>query len=144
MSCIIIASSFISDIIPILEEYNYSKKVICGSYFKYPTAFEYDLLEENIDEIKSWMYDEKSKNIVDAILYKRKNHIFDYSDICEDNQYFVEDIVPKDEDAVFVDGGAYDGDTIEQFIKIQNGKYKYIYMDLNWMMIIIIKYKKKI
>jgi len=127
VTCVLIASSFISDIIPILEEYKYSNKVICGSYFVFSTAFEYELLEKHIDEIKSWMYDEKSKNIVDAILSKRKNHIFDYSDICEDDQYFVEDIVPRDKESVFVDVGAYDGDTIEQFIKYQNGKYKAIY-----------------
>ena len=49
------------------------------------------------------------------------------SQTCQTNQYFPEDIFSLSENEVFVDAGAFDGDTIRQFLKITKQKYKYIY-----------------
>lgn len=69
-----------------------------------------------------WLEDEKSKRTMDAYL---KGHIeltaFPMLDVWEredvENQYFPEDIIHLEENEVFVDCGAYIGDTLENFLK---------------------------
>lgn len=46
---------------------------------------------------------------------------------CEKEQYFPADIFELTDEEVFVDAGAFDGDTIDMFLAHTNNKYKYIY-----------------
>lgn len=48
-------------------------------------------------------------------------------DIIDNEQYFPEDIINLSEEEIFVDAGAFNGDTIKEFIKKTNGKFKKIY-----------------
>lgn len=43
------------------------------------------------------------------------------------NQYFAPDVISLTEDEVFVDGGAFTGDTLEDFIQATGGNYKKYY-----------------
>lgn len=101
-----------------------------GGYEKdfYPKTNDY-LLGKVPDVLKlySLLEDEKSKKVFEAVIYSRF--------LCapkllaklrDDNQYF-DEVISLSEDEVFVDCGAYLGDTIEAFLKNGNGKYKKIY-----------------
>ncbi|MCT4617935.1 MAG: FkbM family methyltransferase [Marinisporobacter sp.] len=50
-----------------------------------------------------------------------------FYDICREEQYFCKDIVEFHEQEVFVDAGAFTGDTIEEFIQLVDKNYKKIY-----------------
>jgi len=41
--------------------------------------------------------------------------------------YFEPDVMPLSENEVFVDGGAYDGDTVRDFVAVTGGKYKHVH-----------------
>lgn len=72
--------------------------------------------------------DEKSKNVLNNIIKFRETYDMElYHEINDgiENHYF-EDFVPYKGQA-FVDGGAFDGDTVKRFYKFTNGKYKKIY-----------------
>lgn len=84
-------------------------------------------LEQHMSELKQILSDERSKEIVEVILDKRKKMDIDYSAIEEDNQYFVEGIMKREKDAVLIDGGAYDGKTIDEMIAFQHNEFKRIY-----------------
>lgn len=75
-----------------------------------------DIYHDEIDKLKLNLADEKSRSILENIIANRNNNIFDYSFIKEENQYFPQDIFVFDKNEVFIDGGGYDGDTIEEFI----------------------------
>lgn len=80
-----------------------------------------------IDEVRSFLNDKKSQTIFEKIISNRNNGNFDYSDIYEENQYFVADIVTLGTEEVFIDAGAYNGDTIEALIEKTNNCYKKVY-----------------
>ena len=43
------------------------------------------------------------------------------------NQWFDKKIIKNNNNYTFLDGGAYDGDTIEEFLKFNSNKYRKIY-----------------
>ncbi len=69
--------------------------------------------------------------MVDAIVEKRNSGFMDYTDIKEwtGTEYFLEEFwrSAKDGKEVFIDGGGYTGDTIEEFIKWTKGNYQRVY-----------------
>lgn len=88
----------------------------------------YENHKDDFQNVIDKLCDEKSVRTYCAVIeYKigkgnknlRKNMCFP--------QYFLKDIYSLTEDAVFVDGGAYIGDTIDDFIEFTKGKYKKIY-----------------
>ena len=89
--------------------------------------------QENIDtkvieDLKYLMSDEESKEIIDKIVEKRRLNFMDYTDIkTKKNEYFIEDFFAKDNEEVFIDAGAYDGDSIDDFVVWSKGEYKKIY-----------------
>ena len=90
-----------------------------------------DYIDTNIDMIQklySILEDEESRSVLTNIIKGRLtyNNIY-FSNVMSEKQYFDEDIFKLNDDEVFVDGGAYNGDTIEKFISITEGKYKKIY-----------------
>ena len=84
---------------------------------------------KRLNDLKKLLADRKSKDIVEAIVNKRKAAEIDYSDICEfkNTEYFLDEFWLPKLDEVFIDGGGYTGDTIEEFIRWTHGKYKRIY-----------------
>lgn len=91
------------------------------------------LLQEDIDIekiglVKSLLIDEKSKWTIDQIVKKRKIGFLDYTDIKVDgDEYFDHDFFSYSNDEVFVDGGGFNGDTIEEFVFFTKNNYKKIY-----------------
>lgn len=75
----------------------------------------------NLDDYISKMI---YRNVIESRYWKKTDLL---SLTCEKDQYFPTDIFKLGEEEVFVDAGAYDGDTIEAFLKITGQKYKYIY-----------------
>lgn len=72
--------------------------------------------------------DDKSKETLKALLLVRLSWNQDYfKDIIEKDQYFSKDIIHLKKDEVFIDGGAFDGDTLRRFTEITNGEFEKIY-----------------
>lgn len=97
------------------------------------TDFQEDLIENKHEYIKllSYLEDEKSKYILSNIIKLRKTLDFKYMESCFDNeqiQYFDTNIIQIREDEVFIDGGAFNGDTSMEFIKNSHNRYKMIYL----------------
>ena len=81
-----------------------------------------------IEKLYNNLEDQRSKEVLFTILSCRLN--LDYSQlagICEKNQYFDEGIIKIKTGEIFIDGGAYIGDTIESFIGQHNGMISKIY-----------------
>lgn len=92
------------------------------------TCYQPNINESDVDWIIKRLEDEKSREVVQKIIHKRKCGFFDYTDIrSSGSEYFNNDIFKIDDKEVFVDGGGFDGDTIEEFIQFTKGKYKRIY-----------------
>lgn len=79
-------------------------------------------------EAYNFLEDYESKAIFKSMVESRfTNNIDLLSRTCRDSQYFPIDVFRFREDEVFVDGGAFDGDSINNFLQLTQGKFKYIY-----------------
>ncbi len=75
--------------------------------------------EARISRMLSFLSDEKSKRIWTNVKnYRCYGTQIPSSDYTEGDQYFVKELISIENGEVFVDGGAYTGDTIQQFINI--------------------------
>lgn len=89
-----------------------------------------DFLKENISQLNKIydiLADQTSKIIYYDVLTARNTG--DYQLYIKNNthpQYFPSDIIKFKDNDVFLDIGAYTGDTIEEYIKVCNGKYQKI------------------
>lgn len=82
---------------------------------------------ENINNIISVLADEKSKITYQKnISYRCDCHLKNHPPFSLKDQYFPKNIIKLSDNEVFVDCGAFDGDTIQKFIKESKGKYKQI------------------
>lgn len=88
-----------------------------------------DIPEEKVEELLKIVADEESRKVVKKIVEKRMAGFMDYTDITlhGESEYFVGDFFKPVEAEVFIDGGAYTGDTVEEFIDWTKGNYKCIY-----------------
>lgn len=72
--------------------------------------------------------DEKSKQTLEDVLKGRISADLRYfKEVYVENQYFAKDIITLGDQEVFLDIGAYIGDTVEEIVKITNGSYERIY-----------------
>ena len=84
--------------------------------------------QEKLCEAYNSLSDDLSKMIFQNMVNSRWDKNIDFlSRTCEKEQYFPMGIFEWNEEEVFVDAGAYDGDTIENFLAVTRQKYKYIY-----------------
>ncbi len=84
----------------------------------------YSRSADRIENIKNSLSDATSKMVFEKVIEYRKTHAkCDRPPYNKKNQYFPSDIVRLREDEVFVDCGAYNGDTIRSFLKFSGGKY---------------------
>lgn len=94
------------------------------------SAFFKSLGGARIEEMLSYLSDEKSREVWKrVVLFKTEGIALDRKYYSLKNQYFPEDIIKIDEGEVFVDCGAYIGDTIQSFMNIarkQHVKWKEI------------------
>ena len=83
----------------------------------------------NLQKAYTMLDDYKSKMIFREMVEARFTKKIDVlSRTCESIQYFPgQEVFCVGDDEVFVDAGAFDGDTIKQFQEITGGKFKYIY-----------------
>ncbi|MBQ8632559.1 MAG: FkbM family methyltransferase [Lachnospiraceae bacterium] len=83
--------------------------------------------QKETEEIASFFADDFSREVYFSIIKYRITHnpkeLPAYS---KHDQYFVKDIVPLTDTEVFIDCGAFDGDTMKDFIKVTKGNYQSI------------------
>lgn len=82
---------------------------------------------EKIEQVKGLLADEKSRKNIEKIMTYRNAGISDWHDLYEPEQYFPKDVIKLGEAEVFVDCGAFTGDTVQEFIRQCNGVYQKIY-----------------
>lgn len=88
--------------------------------------------EDDIKKAYGILDDEKSKQIFEFCLNSWVDNIIVYNEIRSANAYFEDGLIEIKSDEVFVDVGAYTGDTFEEFLeKAKNGFEKYIAFELN-------------
>lgn len=87
----------------------------------------FDNHAKQIEEIETFLEDELSRETYRKLLRYRETHELKYQPFYnKKNQYFPEDIISLSDKEVFIDCGAYDGDTIKQFKRRSNNTYKKI------------------
>lgn len=128
---IIITNYYISSVLKKIEAEGFDlNKVFFWGQFLIEDV-DYSYLVKNRDNLYSAynsLGDNLSKIIFESMVSARINKNIDLlGRTCETKQYFPQDIFEWNDEEVFVDGGAYDGDTIEAFLECTGQKYKYIY-----------------
>lgn len=83
--------------------------------------------EDKFDKVYNALADEESKRVyIDILNFKVSGKIgYLLSSFCDKDKVY-SDILRLSDDEEIVDLGAYDGDTIREFCKATNGKYKHI------------------
>lgn len=84
-------------------------------------------IQEKYNENIEILFDKESKRIYSGLIeyrYNRKRKNF--PGVTNDKIYFPKDIISLTEKEIFVDCGAYIGDTVDDFIKETNGKFSSI------------------
>lgn len=93
---------------------------------QYATKY-YSEHQKELEATASLFADNTSKEVYfSAIKYRQTHHPKDVPSYSKHDQYFVKDIVPLSDSEVFVDCGAFDGDTMKAFIKATKGNYQSI------------------
>lgn len=121
-TAIIVTSSFYKEI---------SKQILAINNFEvYPSSAIDNLIYDlpKIVNILNTLNDEKSKDNLIKVFKKRLKGEADFSDICTPNQYFPSDIFDISTQEIFIDGGAYVGDTAFTFLNMCSYRFKKIYL----------------
>ena len=88
----------------------------------------YTLRDSDLKKVMNALADEKSrdtiKNMFKYLMTYNKEYL---TDIYDPNQYFPKDIITLSNNEVFVDCGAYDGDTIVEFMKLTENSFEHFY-----------------
>lgn len=86
--------------------------------------------KNNILQVLDWLEDEESQKIYTNVLCNRIAPLlskYDYDELYSEGEYFSTDIFKAGNNEYFVDGGAFDGDTIERLLKCTDGQFGHIY-----------------
>lgn len=81
--------------------------------------------KSRVKNVMSMLADDKSRMIYKAAINYRTKHIPIRKGLYEYGQYFVDDIVQIEENEIFIDGGAFIGDTILTFMNKAKKKTNY-------------------
>ena len=83
--------------------------------------------KNDIENTASLFADDLSRKVYfDAIRYRKTHNPKDRPVYNRHDQYFVKDLISLSDREVFIDCGAFDGDTMKEFIKITEGNYESI------------------
>lgn len=83
--------------------------------------------QKDAEAVAALFADDLSREVYfSAIRYRKTHNPKDAPFYSKHDQYFVKDIVPLSDKEVFVDCGAFDGDTMKEFIKATRGRYQSI------------------
>ena len=83
--------------------------------------------ESNLEKVYNSLEDEKSRTTLIAYINQKISRDYKYlKQVFENNQYFPEDIIKLNNNEIFVDCGAFIGDTVETFIN-QCEKHNILY-----------------
>lgn len=88
-------------------------------------------LEQRIEKVLEILADERSKEVYQHLVASwDMEDIPDnyFKKICSENQYFEKGLIELGEQEVFVDCGAYTGDSARDFLKASHGKYKKMHL----------------
>ncbi len=105
-----------------------------------PSCSDVDLMLENqerICQVYEWLEDEESKDIFEKILtFRLLDDRLEIPTLSQDRQYFEEEFWRADPEAVFVDCGAFQGNSFRTFQKLsENAFHRYYGIepdDANW------------
>lgn len=131
---IVITSTYFDEIYKQLDDMGFKRLFCFSSWFtmEHYNNVLYDSIENNIGKINKvfeMLADEKSKEVFTGILNYRLT--FDIKDlmkcVSKNEMYFDKDIMNFQGEIYFVDGGAYDGETILKFIEATKGNFKSVY-----------------
>ena len=88
-----------------------------------------EIFEENYLEDYMWAYDFYKDDISRQLVLDKISSYLSSVPLKPDttHEIYYDEVIKLAENEVFLDGGAYDGDTIKSFLKNVNGKYQYIY-----------------
>ena len=116
---LITAKHAVLKILEDLKEYDLKMPFDAWFYLKHSTEY---------DKIRNSFYDEKSKCILEKIIQTMVTGDEKYcAEIAETEHYFNVPSFFNTGNEVFVDLGAYTGDTVEKFIQAHHGSFKHIY-----------------
>ena len=81
--------------------------------------------QKEVEAVTNLLADQLSKEVYQAAIRYRQTHDWNDAPVySKHDQYFVKDIVPITEQEVFVDCGAFDGDTMEEFFKVCDNQFR--------------------
>ena len=116
--------NFISDLSDNFELYAPTVSVVDGSPFTYEFFREN---EENFQKAYNMLSDEKSKeDFLNILRFKLSGDVKYLLKAHSEKMKLYEDVLPLSDYESIVDLGAYDGDTIREFLTVTDGKYKKI------------------
>lgn len=128
---ITVSNSF-GEIREYLEKYISSDRIFAFGRKKNMSTVEYrKFLHDNENEI-NYIYenfeDDFSKKTMNNVISGTfTNNLNFFQNVFVEEQYFPNDIIVLGENEIFVDAGAFDGDTIRAFLKNSNDMFKRIY-----------------
>lgn len=83
---------------------------------------------ELIAQLAASLADDRSREVLDAVLaFRLTGDIAHVEAVCEPLHYFPPDLVRLGPDEVFVDGGAFDGDTVRAFFAATRGAFRAVH-----------------
>lgn len=109
-------------------------KNLCRIYYGKAAAEEYVAahdIKKDVESVLSLCADNKSREVYQRIInsWLLEELEDDYfSPICSDSQYFDESVFKLKENEVYVDCGAYTGDSAEAFLSACNGQYEKMHL----------------
>jgi len=121
---ILICSTHIKDMAHICNYYNVKKWIVpaalrdwCYITCEFGICMDGERYVDKLINAYSLMMDEKSRNIFFAFV--RWHHIYenDFTELCDPESYFPNDLIDKIDYSFFIDAGAYTGDTLIDWIK---------------------------
>lgn len=116
--------SFISELSDKFELYAPTVSVVDGSPFSYEFFLEN---EDNFRKAYEMLSDEKSKeDYLNILRFKLSGEVKYLLKAHSEKMRLYEEVLPLTENEAIVDLGAYDGDTVREFLSVTNGKYKSI------------------
>ncbi len=103
-------------------------RLLNDAYFKNMQNLK--LVKENVASVMDILEDERSKEIMFTLIKNWFDFDVDaigYEEIFTNDQYYPSDIIKLSDTESFVDVGAYNGDTIFDFMKRTGNKFNFIY-----------------